>query len=81
MPPIFLPFLAELNISESFETNFFFKKVSLVFAFDTSNISNEKICDVLELSNSAGNGKKSVVGRRWRSSAVGAVPAPLPPFF
>ncbi len=32
--PIFLPFLAELDISESFETNLFFlKKISLVFAF------------------------------------------------
>ena len=26
LPPMFLPFLAELDNSESFETNFFFKK-------------------------------------------------------
>ena len=31
-PNIFLPFLAELDISESFETNL---KISLVFSFDT----------------------------------------------
>ena len=32
----FLPFLAEFDISESFETNFFFrKKITLDFAFDT----------------------------------------------
>ncbi len=36
LPPIFfLPFLAELDNSESFETNFFFlKKIPLVFAIE-----------------------------------------------
>ena len=34
----FMPFLAELDNSESFETNLFFlKKIPLVFAFDTCN--------------------------------------------
>ena len=39
----FLPFLAELDNSESFETNFFFwKNFRLVFAFDTCNFSKKK---------------------------------------
>ena len=36
----FLPFLAELDNSESFETNLFsLKKIPLVFEFDTCNFS------------------------------------------
>ena len=35
LPTIFLPILAELDISESFETNFFSQKNPLDFAFDT----------------------------------------------
>ena len=38
----FLPFLAELDNSESFETNFFLKKNPLVFAFYTCNFSKTK---------------------------------------
>ena len=39
-PNFFLPFLAELDNSESYETNFFFvEKIPLVFAFDTCSFS------------------------------------------
>ena len=38
MAPIFLPFLAELDIFESIETNSFcFKEIPLFFAFDSCN--------------------------------------------
>ncbi len=53
---LFLPFLAELDISESFETNFFSQKNSLVFVFQ--KFSKSYFCHLLELSSSARNAKK-----------------------